>query len=66
MLLTPLYNKPNRILERQKAIQNDPRKIMFRLPRSKLYIGVYGAMFTVGMLGTTYGIVSLLRGKPSE
>ncbi|KAF8076759.1 hypothetical protein FPV67DRAFT_431188 [Lyophyllum atratum] len=66
LLLNPLYNKPNRVLEKQKAIQNDPRKIMYRLPRSQLYLGIYGASFVVGMLGTTWGIYSLVRGKQSE
>ncbi|KAG5648748.1 hypothetical protein DXG03_000095 [Asterophora parasitica] len=64
--LEPLYNKPNTILERQKAFQNDPRKIMYRLPRSQLYLGTYAALFTVGMVGTTYGIWSLVKGKPAE
>ncbi|RDB20067.1 hypothetical protein Hypma_012900 [Hypsizygus marmoreus] len=65
-LLAPLYNKPNHILEKQRALQSDPRKIMYRLPRSQLYLGVYGAAFTVGMLGTLYGVFSLLRGKPAK
>jgi len=65
MFLAPLYDKPNRILERQKAIQNDHRPIMLRLPRSRLYIGIYGAGFGVSILATGYGMYSLIKGKPA-
>ncbi|KAG6868126.1 hypothetical protein C0993_007330 [Termitomyces sp. T159_Od127] len=63
VLLSPLYNKPNRIIEKQRLYQNDPRKIMYRLPRSGLYLGIYGALFTASSIGTVYGIYSLIRGK---
>ncbi|GLB34165.1 putative cytochrome c oxidase subunit VII [Lyophyllum shimeji] len=66
LFLNPLYNKPNRIIEKQKLIQSDPRKIMYRLPRSQLYLGVYGASWVVGMVGTTWGIYSLIKGKQQE
>ncbi|KAG5724743.1 hypothetical protein E4T56_gene8037 [Termitomyces sp. T112] len=63
LLLSPLYNKPNRIIEKQRALQNDPRKIMFRLPRSGLYLGTFGALFVASSLGTVFGLYSLVRGK---
>ncbi|KAG6902468.1 hypothetical protein C0995_016330 [Termitomyces sp. Mi166 len=55
--------EPNRILEKQRAIQNDPRKIMYRLPRSGLYLGTFGALFVASSLGTVFGVYSLIRGK---
>ncbi|KAF8897903.1 hypothetical protein BD779DRAFT_1492906 [Infundibulicybe gibba] len=66
ILLSPLYNKPNTILAKQKAYQNDARLIMHRLPRSNLYLGLFGVTFVAGMVGTTYGMFSLVKGKPSE
>ncbi|KAJ8698700.1 hypothetical protein PTI98_005377 [Pleurotus ostreatus] len=64
-MLSALYNKPNHILEKQKLVQNDHRKIFYRLPRSNLYMGAYYTTFTLGMLGTTYGLFSLIKGKDS-
>ncbi|KAG6812098.1 hypothetical protein H0H92_004398 [Tricholoma furcatifolium] len=61
MLLSPLYNKPNTVLEKQRAYQNDPRKIMYRLPRSGLYLTAYGAIFAASSVGTLYGIYALVR-----
>ncbi|KAF8622056.1 hypothetical protein AX15_007207 [Amanita polypyramis BW_CC] len=66
IFLSPLYTKPNNIIERQKIIQSDLRPIMLRLPRSGLYVGTFGVLFTVGMLATTYGCVSLVKGKTTE
>ncbi|KAF8231397.1 hypothetical protein L208DRAFT_1399024 [Tricholoma matsutake] len=65
MLLSPLYDKPNRILEKQKIIQNDHRPIMRRLPRSQLYLGLYGAGYCVSMFATAYGLWALVKGKPA-
>lgn len=63
IILSPLYEKPNRVVERQKVYQLDTRPVYLRLPRSRLYVGVFGALFTVGMVSTTYGIVHLVKGK---
>ncbi|PFH50132.1 hypothetical protein AMATHDRAFT_61587 [Amanita thiersii Skay4041] len=66
MILNPLYNRPNYVVEKQRAIQSDTRPVMLRLPRSKLYVGSFGALFTVGMFATVYGITSLVKGKQSS
>ncbi|KAF8165692.1 hypothetical protein B0H34DRAFT_794057 [Crassisporium funariophilum] len=65
-ILSPLYNLPNNVLEKQKMYQNSARPIMMRGPRSGLYIGVYGAMFAVGMVSTLYSLTSLVKGKQAE
>ncbi|TFK25975.1 hypothetical protein FA15DRAFT_703269 [Coprinopsis marcescibilis] len=62
-LLTPLYNYPNHVLEKQKMYQNDHRPIPLRGPRGKLYVGVFGVLFTVGMVSTTMGTWQLIKGK---
>ncbi|RPD66903.1 hypothetical protein L226DRAFT_565678 [Lentinus tigrinus ALCF2SS1-7] len=65
-MLNALVNKPNHIVEKQKFVQNQHIPIYYRLPRSKLYVKTYYAIFTVGMLSTAYGAFQLIRGKPSE
>ncbi|EDR12701.1 uncharacterized protein LACBIDRAFT_311423 [Laccaria bicolor S238N-H82] len=65
-LLSPIYNLPNHVLEKQKMYQNNTKPIMLRGPRSNLYVGTFGVLFGVGMLGTLYGAYSLTKGKPSE
>ncbi|KAF9057819.1 hypothetical protein BJ165DRAFT_1521164 [Panaeolus papilionaceus] len=62
-LLSPLYNLPNNVLEKQKLYQNSSKPIMTRGPRSGLYLGVYGALFVAGILSTTYAGVTLVKGK---
>ncbi|KAH7931161.1 hypothetical protein BV22DRAFT_1052913 [Leucogyrophana mollusca] len=64
-MLDAVVNRPNRVLERQKAIQSSHLPIYYRLPRSRLYLGTYFTMWTLGMVGTTYGIYSLAFGKPA-
>ncbi|KZW04167.1 hypothetical protein EXIGLDRAFT_758465 [Exidia glandulosa HHB12029] len=39
--------------------------LYFRLPRSKLYVGVYAAAFTVGTIGTFTGLFHIIMGKPA-
>ncbi|EJF62346.1 hypothetical protein BD309DRAFT_519344 [Dichomitus squalens] len=65
MVLNALVNKPNRVVEKQKLVQSSHEPIYYRLPRSKLYVNAYFALFTVGMLSSTYGIYRLIRGKPA-
>ncbi|KJA29663.1 hypothetical protein HYPSUDRAFT_31627 [Hypholoma sublateritium FD-334 SS-4] len=65
-ILSPLYNLPNHVLEKQKAYQNNTKPIMLRGPRAGLYVGVFGALFTVGMLSTTYGMFNLITGNKKE
>ncbi|KAI0340805.1 hypothetical protein BDW22DRAFT_1430471 [Trametopsis cervina] len=65
-MLSSLYNKPNRVYEYQKLVQASHDPVYLRLPRSRLYVGTYYAMFGVGMLGVVYGTVSLIRGKKTE
>ncbi|KAI0722712.1 hypothetical protein C8Q76DRAFT_719921 [Earliella scabrosa] len=59
-------SEPNRIVERQKLVQSQHVPIYYRLPRSKLYVNAYYALFSVGMASTAYGAYQLIRGKPSE
>ncbi|KAJ3516812.1 hypothetical protein NLJ89_g890 [Agrocybe chaxingu] len=65
-LLSPLYSLPNHVLEKQKLYQNSSKPIMLRGPRSNLYVGTFGVLFTVGMVSTVYAFTSLVRGKKSE
>ncbi|EAU84198.1 hypothetical protein CC1G_08128 [Coprinopsis cinerea okayama7 len=65
-LLTPLYNLPNNVLEKQKRYQNDTRPLPLRGPRAKLYVGVYAVLFTAGMIGTTVGSWNMIKGEKSE
>ncbi|EGO02216.1 hypothetical protein SERLA73DRAFT_178046 [Serpula lacrymans var. lacrymans S7.3] len=64
-MIDAVVNKPNRILERQQVIQHSHKPVYYRLPRSRLYLGTYYSLFTLGMFGTTYGIYSLAFGKPA-
>jgi len=64
-MLSAVVNKPNRILEKQKMVQSDHRPIWYRLPRSRVYLGVYFTLFTVGIAGSGYGLYSLVKGKPT-
>ncbi|KIM46540.1 hypothetical protein M413DRAFT_24248 [Hebeloma cylindrosporum] len=65
-ILTPLYNLPNNVLEKQRMYQNTHKPIMLRGPRSNLYVGAYTALFITGMLGTAFAATSLVRGKKTE
>ncbi|CEL59286.1 hypothetical protein RSOLAG1IB_03219 [Rhizoctonia solani AG-1 IB] len=64
-MINALVNRPNHVRERQVLVQSSSKPVYLRLPRSKLYLGSYLALFTVGMIGTTGGLYSLIRGKPS-
>ncbi len=45
--------------ERQRALQADPRPVFQRLPRSRLYMGLFMTLFGVGMYGTTVGFYNM-------
>lgn len=45
--------------ERQRALQADPRPVFQRLPRSRLYMGVFMTLFGIGMYGTTVGFYNM-------
>ncbi|KDQ64196.1 hypothetical protein JAAARDRAFT_27822 [Jaapia argillacea MUCL 33604] len=62
-MLGALVNKPNRVLEKQHFYQSSTKPIYRRHPASRVYLGVYFTAFTVGVLGSTYGIFTLIRGK---
>jgi len=64
-MLSALVNKPNRVLEKQKYIQASTKLLHYRMPRSRLYLGIYYTGFTVGLAGIGYSIVSLIKGKPA-
>ncbi|KAK7062327.1 hypothetical protein R3P38DRAFT_694290 [Favolaschia claudopus] len=67
-LLDFIYNRPNRVLALQKQYQADTRPIYLRPAGAKQTLVVYGALFSVGMLSTLYGIGCLVtgHGKPSS
>jgi len=65
-LLTPLYEKPNHVLEKQHFYQNSANPLIFRGPRQRLYIGTYSVLFAGGMLATLFACTSLVKGKTSE
>ncbi|KAG8942851.1 hypothetical protein FRC03_002845 [Tulasnella sp. 419] len=61
-----VFNLPNRVVERQRAYQASTAPVWLRPPRSKTYIYPYYALWYVGLGATTYGIFSLIKGKPAE
>ncbi|KAJ7799469.1 hypothetical protein B0H13DRAFT_2390992 [Mycena leptocephala] len=61
-LLNFIYNRPNRVLELQKQYQADPRPIYLRPAGAKPTLMVYGAIFSLGMMSTVYGIGCLVTG----
>ncbi|KAI0700622.1 hypothetical protein BC835DRAFT_1411966 [Cytidiella melzeri] len=65
-MLSSIYNKPNRVYEFQKLVQTSHDPVYLRLPRSRLYVGTYYALFSVGMLGVVYGTYGLIKGKKTE
>ncbi|KAI0751058.1 hypothetical protein C8Q80DRAFT_1268350 [Daedaleopsis nitida] len=65
-MLNAVYNKPNRIVERQKLVQNQHIPIYYRLPRSKLYVRGYYGLFAISIASTAYGAFQLVRGKPAS
>ncbi|KAF8961114.1 hypothetical protein BDZ97DRAFT_1921635 [Flammula alnicola] len=74
-ILSPLYNLPNHVLEKQKMYQassiqllfsTSTKPIMMRGPRGPLYVGVYGTLFAVGMVSSLYAFGSLILGKKKE
>ncbi|KAF5321692.1 hypothetical protein D9619_000703 [Psilocybe cf. subviscida] len=65
-LFSPLYNLPNHALEKQKMYQSSTKPIMMRGPRSGLYVGTFGVLFSVGMVATTYAIYNIVAGNKSE
>ncbi|KAJ7102656.1 hypothetical protein C8R43DRAFT_1047591 [Mycena crocata] len=66
-LLDFIYNRPNRVLALQKQYQADTRPIYFRPAGAKATLVTYGALFSLGMLSTVYGIGCLVTGygKPA-
>ncbi|KAM0793715.1 hypothetical protein ACM66B_001140 [Microbotryomycetes sp. NB124-2] len=60
-----LVNRPNTIHAQQAKLQADARPVFQRLPRSRLYLGVFLSLFTVGTVGTLHGVSLMARGKKS-
>lgn len=61
-----LVNRPNHVYERQKMVQMSTAPPHLVLPRSRLYVGTYYALFTAGMLGVVYSSYHLIKGKKTE
>ncbi|PWN18757.1 hypothetical protein BCV69DRAFT_284741 [Microstroma glucosiphilum] len=57
-MLDALVNRSNTIVQRQRIYQADTRPVYQRLPRSGMYMKVYMAFFTVGMIGITGGLIN--------
>ncbi|KAI9000759.1 hypothetical protein BD414DRAFT_532590 [Trametes punicea] len=64
-MLNSLVYKPNRVVEKQKLVQSQHTPIYYRLPRSRLYVSTYYAIFTAGVLSSVYGAYQLVKGKPA-
>ncbi|KAM0752969.1 hypothetical protein T439DRAFT_323584 [Meredithblackwellia eburnea MCA 4105] len=58
-----LVYRPNTILQQQKVMQADPRAVYLKTPRAKLYMGLYLAVFTVGVVGSLHGAYKMARGQ---
>ncbi|EST06251.1 hypothetical protein PSEUBRA_004137 [Kalmanozyma brasiliensis GHG001] len=61
-----LVYRKNTVPQRQRALQADPRPVFQRLPRSKLYMGLFMTLFGVGMYGTTVGFYNMAVGKKRQ
>jgi len=66
MFLDSLVTRPNNVLEQQKVFQSSHVPVYMRSPRAKLYLGLYFSIYAVGMLGTGYGMYSLIFSKPMK
>ncbi|KIJ56490.1 hypothetical protein M422DRAFT_773288 [Sphaerobolus stellatus SS14] len=64
-MLDGIVNKPNHVPERQRMYQHSTTPLYIRGPRAKLYYGLFLVGFSVGIVGTGAGIVSLIKGKPT-
>ncbi|KAG8770589.1 hypothetical protein FRC12_004170 [Ceratobasidium sp. 428] len=65
-MIGALVNRPNHVRAKQQMIQSSSKPVYLRLPRSRLYIGTYLALFSVGMVGTATGLFSVIKGKPAQ
>ncbi|EPQ30258.1 uncharacterized protein PFL1_02374 [Pseudozyma flocculosa PF-1] len=61
-----LVYRKNTVPERQRALQADTRPVYQRLPRSRLYMGVYMALFGIGMYGSFAGFYNMAVGKKRQ
>ncbi|PWN50084.1 hypothetical protein IE53DRAFT_380043 [Violaceomyces palustris] len=53
----------NTVPQRQRALQADTRPVYQRMPRSRLYMGLFMTLFGVGIYGTTVGFYNMAWGK---
>ncbi|ORY90254.1 hypothetical protein BCR35DRAFT_328886 [Leucosporidium creatinivorum] len=60
-----LVNRPNTIHAQQTKFQADPRAVYQKVPRARLYMGLFMGLFTVGTIGTLHGVTLMMRGKKS-
>ncbi|KAN0060640.1 hypothetical protein ACQY0O_007298 [Thecaphora frezii] len=61
-----LVYRKNHVPERQRALQADPRPVYQRLPRARLYMGVFMTLFGIGMYGTFAGYYNMAVGKKRQ
>ncbi|POV98302.1 hypothetical protein PSHT_14088 [Puccinia striiformis] len=60
-MLNYLTNLPNRVPEKQKIFQGDHRLVHQKLPRAKIYMGIYYTIFGASMLWSAGGLYQLIR-----
>ncbi|KAG8700871.1 hypothetical protein FRC08_002582 [Ceratobasidium sp. 394] len=65
-MIGALVNRPNHVRAKQQMIQSSSKPVYLRLPRSRLYLTSYLALWGIGMVGTAGGLYSVIRGKPSQ
>ncbi|EFP83243.1 uncharacterized protein PGTG_09196 [Puccinia graminis f. sp. tritici CRL 75-36-700-3] len=62
-MINYLTNLPNRIPEKQRMFQGDHRLVHQKLPRARVYMGIYYTIFGASMLWSANGLYKLIRGK---
>jgi len=58
-----VINLPNKVLERQKALQASSYPVHMKTPTNRIALRIYLVGFSVGILGSMYGITKLIKGK---
>ncbi|PLW54902.1 hypothetical protein PCANC_05934, partial [Puccinia coronata f. sp. avenae] len=61
IMINYLTNLPNRIPEKQRMFQGDHRLVHQKLPRARLYMGIYYTIFGASMLWSANGLYKLIR-----
>ncbi|KAF8914313.1 hypothetical protein CPB84DRAFT_1758947 [Gymnopilus junonius] len=62
-ILSPLYNLPNHVTEKQRAYQASTKPLIWRGPRQHIYLPAFFTLFAAGMASTVYAAFHLAKGK---